>query len=164
MTEIFVVEDDPGMGIVLRMNLKRLLDRFTGSVLVIARTYGEVRERLLRYPPPDFIILDLNLPDSNMEETLSHYEELQEHSAVVIVTGQSKEKVMALLRNPEKAEVISKTAGGLDGNMLIAACARALNWKRERDTQRAMDNINVMHELLGAPDDTPDDAPPPRPQ
>lgn len=85
-----VVEDEPSMQIVLR----EFLERF-GRVCV-AGDLNQALSEMRRIPPPDFIFLDLALPGSNPENTLSHIQELRRHNpsaTLVVLTGIIDEKL-----------------------------------------------------------------------
>jgi DNA-binding NarL/FixJ family response regulator len=74
--KILIVEDDPGMGILLRKYLEGLPD-----------TDIEIVEDL---PPPDIVTLDLLLPDSAAEQTLAEiaqFKKANPDGCLVVMTG-----------------------------------------------------------------------------
>lgn len=84
--KILIVEDDPGMGILLKKYLEGLPD----TELEVVRDLEAARKAYERIPPPDIVTLDLLLPDSAAEQTLAEIAKIKQinpHGCVVVMTG-----------------------------------------------------------------------------
>jgi DNA-binding NtrC family response regulator len=141
------------MATVFRTKLDALLAKFPLAEITVVRSFREAREKAFSFPFPDCIILDLTLLDYTWEETLRESDQLEERAPLIIVTGHPVEKVKAKLNNRE-IEVVPKTPETLEANFLIAAIARAINRRCERENKRLMENITVMREIIGFQDAT----------
>lgn len=142
-----IVEDDPGMGVVLRQKLDIIRTRFPAATITLVRSLAAAKHETESYPTPDTTILDLTLLDAFWEETVAAAPAIDAQSPVVIITGHPVEKVRALLANDE-IEVLGKTPEVLSGNFLFEAIYRALNRKADRETKRMKADVAFMREFL----------------
>lgn len=89
---ILVVDDEEGY----RILLPRLLEPI-GTTFLTASTLQEAKEIMAQQPPPDFIFLDLKLPDSPQATmTLAAVPELRgfnPEAPLVVLTGDPDEKI-----------------------------------------------------------------------
>lgn len=84
--KILIVEDDPGIGILLRKYLEGIPD----TVIEVVEDLEAFREAYHRIPPPDIVTLDLLLPDSAAENTLSEiaaFKQANPDGCLVVMTG-----------------------------------------------------------------------------
>jgi CheY-like chemotaxis protein len=97
---ILVVDDDEGIRIVIPKMLASL-----GVTVLTASSFSEAVKIMAEVPPPDFIFLDLGLPDTPSKvNTLQHLPDLKAFNPaapVVVLTGDPDEKL----------EQIAKTVG-----------------------------------------------------
>ncbi len=80
---------------VMREAWKRCLEPLQCEILE-AGTLREAMELMRKIPPPDFIFLDLNLPDSRDADTLRAIEDLRRlnpRCVVIVLTGLTDEKL-----------------------------------------------------------------------
>ncbi|MEM0966733.1 MAG: diguanylate cyclase [Verrucomicrobiota bacterium] len=92
----------------------------------------------------DVILLDLNLPDSNTEETLQHSVSLAEMHPVIVLTGNDSEEVGVRAVQLGAQDYLVK--GEYNDRMLL----RALRYARERHRMRSMlRRLSVIDELSG---------------
>ncbi len=79
---VLVVDDDKAMALLIAATLRALAAR-----IEVATTYGEAREWIKKVVF-NIILLDIGLPDSLPEDTLSHVAEMKQGGAkVAIITG-----------------------------------------------------------------------------
>lgn len=97
---VLVIEDDPGMRFLLEKMLSNL-----GVRILLAKTFGEAISAMNASPKPDFICLDLKLPDSpDSHQTLQSIKDLRSFNPtipILVLTGDTEDKL----------EQVSKTAG-----------------------------------------------------
>lgn len=83
---VLVVDDDPGIRVVIPRMLAAL-----GPTVLTAESMSQAIEIMGQDPPPDFIFLDLGLPDTESKEaTLRRLEEIRSYNPsapVVVLTG-----------------------------------------------------------------------------
>lgn len=145
-----IVEDDPGMGLVLRHKLASILSRFPEAIVTLVQSLAAAKHEIETYPSPDVVVLDLTLLDATWEETLAEASSFDLRSPVVILTGHPIEKVKALLSN-SSIEILAKTPETLAGSGLFQAILRAFNRKAERENLRMKENIAFMKDLINEP-------------
>lgn len=92
MMKILIVEDDPGMGILLQKYLAGLPD----TEVEVVTNLEAAKLAFSRIPPPDIVTLDLLLPDSAAEATLSEimrFKEFNPNGCLVVMTGISNSDI-----------------------------------------------------------------------
>ena len=82
MVRILVVDDNPAVRHYLRSILEQ---QSTWQVCDEARTGGEALQRVKKDPPPDLILMDLNLPDVDGWEATRRLKEAPETRAIPIM-------------------------------------------------------------------------------
>lgn len=96
--KILVCDDDEG----IRLVIPRMLSAI-GVTVVTASTFAGAMEIMAQRPPPDFIFLDLGLPDSpNKMNTLSHLDDLRAFNTqapIVVITGSQDEKLEQIAKS-----------------------------------------------------------------
>lgn len=128
MIHILIVEDEEAMQATLAIAFRQLLAQFPGALVTLASTLEQGIDYVKRQPSPELAIVDLTLPGSTWQNTLSHIGEFDDRSATVIVTGHSELAVRELLSRPT-IPIVHK-----DGSMwkcIIMAAVTALHQRSE---------------------------------
>jgi CheY-like chemotaxis protein len=90
--KILVVDDEEG----IRLILRRILDPL-GCKVVTAANFAEAVMQMSESPHPDFVFLDLRLPDSpNAMKTLENLQDIRRFNPdapVVVLTGDPDERL-----------------------------------------------------------------------
>lgn len=130
--KVLVVDDDEGIRTVIPRMLAAL-----GPTVLTAQTMTEAIEIMGQKPPPDFIFLDLGLPDTESKEaTLHRLEEIRQHNPsapVVVLTGDPDRKL----------EQVAAAAG-------VDAYRRKAELNGQRDLWLAMKEAIDVHVSHGA--------------
>lgn len=134
---VLIVEDEEAVSGRIAELIQPLLAAFPGSMVTIVRSKAEAWRTIDKIPAPHVVLLDLALEDSFIDDTIASVEAMEERSAVVIVTGSSRERVMKTLKS-KTAEIIEKTDFILSGepSLLVGAIARAMSGWRKRRFER----------------------------
>lgn len=131
---VLVIDDDPGIRVVIPRMLSEI-----GPTVLTAASMAEAMEFMKQDHPPDFIFLDLGLPDtSSKEETLMRLEEIKRFNPdapVVVFTGSSDAD--------NKLSQIAKTVGA-------DAFRRKTELTSQRDLWVAMKDAIGVHVSHGA--------------
>lgn len=157
--EILIVEDQIPVAEIVSIVIRRVFERFPGCKVRYVRFLSEALEIINRHAP-DVVVLDLLLadPDSSMEKTLSHLDEIEERSPLVILTGHDPAEVRKLIPD-SKVEIVAKDSmiEGRDWffNLLLNVRQKWLD-KRQKEEREAVKSIlGQMREIskqLNAPD------------
>lgn len=135
--KVLIVDDDPGIRIIIPRMLAAL-----GPTVLTAESMAEALEIMQQEPPPDFIFMDLGLPDTDSKEaTLQRLEELKKFNPsapVVVFTGS----------NDKKLEQVAATVGA-------DAFRRKTEMTSQRDLWLAMKEAIGVHVSHGS---TPSEA------
>lgn len=100
---VLIVDDDPSMGLLIGATLRALASR-----IEVAANFKEAKEWVRRVTF-DIILLDIGLPDSFAEETVTKVKEMREGgSKVIIITGQWPPKPAITPEESGADEVIYK--------------------------------------------------------
>lgn len=145
--QILVVEDMAMMANAIVLKLEMLRGRFPDAKITSVGTWAAGIDVVSQVPHPDVVLLDIGLPDSKWEESISNVDEFERRSPVLIVTGHAEEKVKALLSlaNPN-IEVLHK-----DHSMwskLIEYVARAMARGKSTSMDRITENIRILREMI----------------
>lgn len=92
---ILIVDDDQGILTVW----SRLLQSLNAEIRT-ARNVEEALDQMRRLPPPDLVILDLNIPPlsaGNTAKVIVRFREINPSVAVVAVSGMEKEEMIKAL-------------------------------------------------------------------
>lgn len=103
---ILVVEDDKLMGELLERMLEPL-----GVKVILVKELSLGFIEMTRVPPPDLIILDLGLPDSQSPDTVNRIPEIQKlnpNAPIIVLTGNTEEKIEQAARALKVDEYIIK--------------------------------------------------------
>lgn len=125
MLKILIVEDDDSFSALMERFVRPLRAAFPTSELMVKRSLSDALEEIGRINPPDITLLDLSLPPHTVEQTLTHLDSMEARTAVVIITGQDRERVQRLL-NGRHTPVISKDEVVRDGGLLIGMIVTAV--------------------------------------
>lgn len=138
---ILLVEDDPLAAKLVQVILRkgRGLDTKTTHVTTIASAKTEIERHSF-----DVVLLDLNLPDSDTEETLEHCVKIAEHLPVIVLTGNDSEEVGVRAVQLGAQDYLVK--GEYNDRILL----RALRYARERHRMwSTLRRLSVIDELSG---------------
>lgn len=140
-TQILLVEDDPLAAKLVQLILskgKRLNARTT-YVETIAAAKSEIQEHNF-----DVVLLDLNLPDSDTEQTLEHCVEIATKLPVIVLTGNESEEIGVRAVQLGAQDYLVK--GEYNDRILL----RALRYAKERHRMwSTLRRISVIDELSG---------------
>ncbi|WP_226581453.1 response regulator [Halobacillus litoralis] len=99
---ILIVDDQPGIRLLLEEILK-----MEGCETICAKTGREACD-LVEELSPDLIIMDYNLPVMHGKDVLLYLENIDFHSPVIIITGESKESIQQEVDFPFVTDIITK--------------------------------------------------------
>lgn len=136
------------MGEAIAKKLSLLKAKFPDANILHVGTLREGLTIVSQVPYPDVTFLDLGLPDSKWTETITHIDEFEKRSPVIVVTGHPEEqvrKLIALTQSPG-VEVLYKDAD-LFGK-LFEAIARAMTRGKTGSMERIRSNIRQMREMI----------------
>lgn len=141
LLRILLVEDDPLAAKLVRLILSKGkgLETVTTHVTTISATKNALAEHSF-----DVILLDLNLPDSNTEETLEHCKKIAENNPVIVLTGNDSEEIGVRAVQLGAQDYLVK--GEYNDRILL----RALRYARERHRMwSTLRRLSVIDELSG---------------
>lgn len=147
---ILIVEDEKSFQIIFERLVKPLTEHFKGSTVTVASRLRDAMQIIAGYPPPDIVILDLNLPDSAMAETIKRLDEIEERCPLIIVTGYSTDLVRGLIKSQREYEIVQKDEN-LYTKLAKAVVAVFSAWhrkKEQQDRQEQQDRIDRMEEIV----------------
>lgn len=145
--KILLVEDDHLSADLVQNTLKPIVDRFPDGEILLAGTMAAAEEIASNVPHPDIVILDLSLPDSTREETLSTIPRFLDRSPVLVITGWP---------DPDLHEAVLKTGAGLlkkidlnKRSLFKTIIATILSWKGDTPRMKAIrENLREAYEIL----------------
>tara|TARA_R100000027_G_scaffold38198_2_gene28188 strand:- start:18060 stop:18971 length:912 start_codon:yes stop_codon:yes gene_type:complete len=141
LLRILLVEDDPLAAKLVRLILSKGKGLETDTTHVT--TIGSAKEALAEHGY-DVILLDLNLPDSNTEETLEHCKKIAENNPVIVLTGNDSEEIGVKAVQLGAQDYLVK--GEYNDRILL----RALRYARERHRMwSTLRRLSVIDELSG---------------
>ncbi len=144
---ILVIEDDPAIGMLIEDALGRLRKKFNSVTITRSDLLHKGRILVQSSPSYDLVVLDLRLPDSEIEQTIGQIDLMENYSPVIIVTGYPETMIRKLLDNRE-IDVIYKGGKGLLWlEVLCAAIVGAIIRWRQRNHDRIEANIRRIKEL-----------------
>lgn len=151
---ILIVEDQPSMAAVLAHKVDKLRRWFPKAEVLTRHTMAEALALISIDPPPDSILLDLSLPDSDMKETISRVASFTQRSAVVIITGHTGHEVEELLIGQE-VEVLRKTGPVFQSDDIIRAIVRAMMRRKTVQSEQRMAKFAQVLQQLQEIQDAP---------
>lgn len=140
---ILVLEDDPHMSEFIQLRVERIVAGAFPNAFVIPATTMKQAEALLGLPYKfDVILLDLVLPDSEIENSIAKAEAFNEHTPVIIVTGRYWDDVRKLLRT-KSIPVLEKSSGSfMDG--IARIISDAIRARRDRESGERLTRIDEI--------------------
>ena len=138
---ILLVEDDPLAAKLVRLILDkgRGLEARTTLVTTMSSAKSALEKKSF-----DVVLLDLNLPDSNTEETLEHCVEIAVKHPVIVLTGNESEEIGVRAVQLGAQDYLVK--GEYNDRILL----RALRYARERHRMwSTLRRLSVIDELSG---------------
>lgn len=142
---ILIVEDDKMMAEWVAKNISPIRDVFPAAEITIVHELDEALSIIKQDPPPHAALLDLGLPKYTWQEVVVKVSEIEERTAVVIITGHKKTDVEALLID-KNVEVLEKEPGLWAPNHIIRAIVRALE---RRKLALEKKNFSEMRNMIG---------------
>lgn len=139
---ILIVEDEVSMADWLTSCMGDIRASFPLAVIETAKTWKEAKAIIFGEPPPTIVLLDLTMPDSDSMHTLSQVPLIEGRSALVIVTGRTKEEVDRIL-GAHTVEILQK-GPSMTARSIIAGMLNAMKSKRavaREDRFAALDAI-----------------------
>lgn len=152
--DVLIVEDDDLYSEIIERLISPLRSHFGKCTIRKVSTMEDALKEIRKEPPYDIVLLDLMLPDSTIEETIGQLQDMENRSAVVIVTGHPLAKAKLQGLNREYIAVDKHNGSGL-GDLIISSIVRAITSWRWNKTER---DINRLHEILELLHDKPERA------
>lgn len=144
---LLVVEDDTAVVLMVEIQLKAILVAFPKARIDIVHSWEAARAIIYAEPPPSVTLLDLALPGSEMLETIKRAVEIDERTAVVIMTARNPDEVEKLLADSNIEVLLKGPTLWLPGN-LIRAVFRALERKSLADAKGRFSKVRGIVEDL----------------
>lgn len=147
--EILLVEDQYAMALVIESAIRKVTSRFAGCAITVVAKLEDAKAIIARHAP-DFIILDLTLSDSSMEETLKHVEDMEGKSPLLILTGHDVDRVKAEIPNLAvdiaSKEMITSSRGFLF-NLILDIRQRWMDKKRKQESEAMKSMLAEMRAI-----------------
>lgn len=132
--KILVIEDEDGIGLVLKRLLGPIKERYPAAEIVWEKNMEGARKHLQAVPLPALIVADLVLPDSTLEKSVATVRTIHPFSPTVIFTGQDSPRVIKELGpDAEEIAVVEKHDSNWPMNLFSGMC-RALDRRSKKDT------------------------------
>jgi CheY-like chemotaxis protein len=150
---IVIVEDDRNFAAIECDLVRKLIDKFPGSIVQVVTTMAAALALAAEVIPPDVMLLDLSLPPLTPPETLSHLDTLEDRLAVVIVTGHTEAEVRAIIGSKRDTPVVMKTPELLDNNggILHRAIVAAVDGFLDRKYAKARARLDMLRRVQSVP-------------
>src|ERR1700748_1859304 len=121
-SRILVVEDESVCADLMKISLSR---DFPKATITVVNTLEKTLEIIRSNEPPDIVMLDLTLADSDRDNTLRHLPEIHSRAQVVIATGEPVEAIP----KDEEVSIIDKTELARPGIIAMAVKAAMQAWR-----------------------------------
>lgn len=157
---ILVVEDDLAIQVLIERTVNVLLKAFQGSMITPVPNWTDALVVLSRDDPPDVAVIDLGLPDSVIEDTISRLKEVEAVCPVVVVTGCADAETIKIIESMG-IEVIMKSP---DFTLrIVRAIGRLLISRKTKHAEKALgeqadsirSNIARIKEIISLLPDSP---------
>jgi CheY-like chemotaxis protein len=149
---ILVVEDNELFReIIQRGLLAEMLKAMPESVVSFVSTLDAMMATLASLDRPDVTILDLGVPPNTMAETLSRLDMIEEHTPVVILTGNQEEAIRAKIGHRLTPVVEKNDQLIKDPGILHRAIVFAVEYWQHRKWARVKANIDIMKSICHVP-------------
>ena len=150
MISILIIDDHPLVGDGIATMLR---DEETLQISGICRSAKEALD-LLENHVPDIILLDINLPDINGLELCSLVRKNNKASKIIGLTSTNEAGIITqllsrggngyLLKNMERAELISAIHEVLDGNVFLSKAANQKILEQYNSVNQAVENTPLL--------------------
>lgn len=149
---VLIVDDERDVAEWVERCQQPIRDTFPGAKIQKAYSWVDFRDSngqfhtgaktiIFSDPPPTIVLLDLTMPDSDAMTTLSQVPAIEDRSALLLVTGRSREEVEGILF-PRKVEILSKSEeGSMMPKTILAAMIRALKRRASESRFTAIEGI-----------------------
>ncbi|MFZ6009912.1 MAG: response regulator [Bacteroidota bacterium] len=107
MKRILLVDDDPMCNFLCTKFLEGLNGSFESSIALNGRQALDILMDYKRYPLPDIILLDLNMPVMGGFEFISAFKELR-------IPGQAKVRIVILSSSDDPVDIRKASEMGID--------------------------------------------------
>lgn len=146
---VLIVEDDAFMAEWVALHLRPLREAFPAAEFQIVGRWAEAQSCLISDPPPSIMLLDLNLPDSTMIQSVERGILAEERCPVLIITGDTLEAVREKL-GTSNIEVLRKGPDLWQDSTIIRAMVRTfVRWRGDLPKRRS-DKLNAILDRLSA--------------
>lgn len=150
---ILIVDDEVVFTTLIARQLRALQEAFPQSVIEVVHDWTSAIRAIQAEPPPSVALLDLKMPgpdgssELDLKQAVAKAMELDERTAVVVITGHRKEDVEALLVG-SSIEVLEKGQSLWHPGNIIRAIVRALDRKQCADAQDRFLKVRGIVETL----------------
>lgn len=141
-TRILLIEDDPDDALLIHENLSQAADSFFTFELKEVATLKEGLEALS--DPPDIVLLDLSLPDSQGLETFLRAHAQSPAVPIVVLTGNADETFALEAVRQGAQDYLVK--GSASGKVILRSIRYAIERNR---TQSELRSLSLVDELTG---------------
>lgn len=145
--KILIVEDEEPMALLIERIVKPLMGHFPGSQVIFAHSMKIALEIIATFPAPSVALLDLRLPDSDIDQTIAKLDAFEDRCPVVIVTGYAEGQVRTLLEGRNIGMITKDDALSQPGMLLRMITWAAERWHAGR-YERVLRDINRMKEIV----------------
>lgn len=148
---ILIVEDDDNFAAVASTLIQPIMRAFPGSSVLHVKTIEAMLAAVAEIAAPDITLLDLSLPPSGIRETLAHLDALEERTAVVIITGHSREEVRAII-GQRATPIVEKSPALIEQpGLLLAAIYMAVEVFQNHRWAKWRSNLKILKGVTSHP-------------
>jgi CheY-like chemotaxis protein len=144
MARILIADDDENIRILWRRNLQE-----TGCVIDEAESIESAIEQMRRVPPPDILLLDLRLSDSNEDATLATirlFKEIHPEALIIVATGYATDQIRARAAKFGADDFCEKL--DLNSQAGLAKCLWAAIARHPRGSRESVEALGEFQEAL----------------
>lgn len=149
---ILIVEDSDAVSMAIAKMVRPLIGHFPDSKVTIVTSLRAALKIIFGedQAAPDITILDLNLDDAAMGETVTHLDSIADHTPLVIISGMPRHVVESEIRRAgQTAQTVIEKAGDLFfGREFLWQIIDVMRFWRRKKEQMSEARLTRIHEAL----------------